>query len=253
MENNENQVTEEQVAEEIENTGNQVAEEQVAEKKTKKKKVKLTKLEKWFRTMRRFHRFFMKPFFPYKKHGHVENFNDGPYIIVGNHLSVLDVLLAAVATDKPIHYMAKKELCVKGISKWFTTKCEAIPVNRDGNDVRAIMQSMKYLKEGGIVCIFPEGTRNKTKELFLPFRSGATALSIKTHTPIIPMVQVTKIKAFRKQHVLYGEPFEFTEYYDKKLTPEDIAVCDEILRQKLEDMYYELKEMLDSKKKKNKK
>ena len=236
----------------MENNGNQVTEEQVTDKKSKKKK-KLTKFEKWFRTMRRFHRICMKPFYPYKKHGHVENFNDGPYIIVGNHLSVLDVIPAAMATDKPIHYMAKKELCVKGISKWFTTKSECIPVNRDGNDVRAIMQSMKYLKDGGIVCIFPEGTRNKTKELFLPFKSGATALSIKTRTPIIPMIQVTKIKAFRTQHIYYGEPFEFTEYYDKKLTPEDIAVCDEILRKKLEDMYYEFKEFLESNKKKKKK
>lgn len=241
----------------MENTENQVAEEEVTDKKSKKKKdkkVKPTKFEKWFKTMRRIHRIFIKPFYPYQKHGHVENFNDRSYIIVGNHLSVLDVIPAAMSTDKPIHYMAKKELCVKGISKWFTTKCEAIPVNRDGNDVRAIMQSMKYLKEGSIVCIFPEGTRNKTNELFLPFKSGATALSIKTRTPIIPMVQVTKIKAFKKQHIFYGEPFEFTEYYDKKITPEDIAVCDEILRQKLEDMYYEFKETLDSqKKKKNKK
>ena len=235
----------------MENNENQVTEEQSADKKPKKKK--LTKFEKWFRFMRRFHRIFMKPIYPYKKHGHVENFNDGPYIIVGNHLSVLDVIPAAMATDKPIHYMAKKELCEKGISKWFTTKSECIPVNRDGNDVRAIMQSMKYLKEGGIICIFPEGTRNKTKELFLPFKSGATALSIKTRTPIIPMIQVTKIKAFRKQHIFYGEPFEFTEYYDKKLTPEDIAVCDEILRQKLEDMYYEFKETLENMKKKKKK
>lgn len=236
----------------MENNENQVAEEQVTDNKAEKKK-KLTKFEKWFRTMRRFHRFCMKPIYPYKKHGHVENFNDRSYIIVGNHLSVLDVIPAAMATDKPIHYMAKKELCVKGVSKWFTTKCECIPVNRDGNDVRAVMQAMKYLKSGGIVCVFPEGTRNKSNELFLPFKSGATALSIKTRTPIIPMIQVTKIKAFRKQHIFYGEPFEFTEYYDKKLTPEDIAECDEILRQKLEDMYYEFKETLSSLKKKKKK
>lgn len=237
----------------MENNENQSAEEKTAEcdcQKGKEKKVKPTKFEKWFKTMRRIHRFFIKPFFPYQKHGHVDNFNDGAYIIVGNHLSVLDVIPAAMATDKPIHYMAKKELFEKGLSKWFTAKCECIPVNRDGNDVRAVMLSMKYLKSGGIVCVFPEGTRNKTSELFLPFRSGATALSIKTRTPIIPMIQVTKIKAFKKQHILYGEPFEFSEYYDKKLTPEDIAACDEILRQKLENMYYELKEMLDSKKKK---
>ena len=237
----------------MEHSDNQVAEEQVADKKSKKNKVKLTKLEKWFNSMRRFYRVFLKPLYPYRKHGHIEKFNDGPYIFVGNHLSVLDVVPAALATDKAVHFLAKKELFEKGISKWFAQKCECIPINRDGNDVRAVMQAMKYLKNGEIICIFPEGTRNKTDQLFLPFKSGATSLSIKTHTPIVPMIQVTKAKAGKKMHVLYGEPFEFTEYYNKKLTPEDIAECDEILRHKFEDMYYELKELLESQKKQKKK
>lgn len=235
------------------NAENSQATKEEPPKKGKKKKAKLTKYEKWWRTMRRVHRLLIKPFYPYKKYGHVENFNDRAYLIVGNHKSVLDVIPAAMCTDKPIHYMAKKELTEKKLGRWFTTKCECIMVNRDGNDVRAMMQSMKYLKNGEIVCCFPEGTRNKTDQLFLPFKSGATALSIKTQTPIIPMVQVTKIKAFKKQHILYGEPFEFSEYYGKKVTPEDIEKCDEILRQRLEDLYHELEGILADKKKKKKK
>lgn len=213
------------------------------------KKKKLTKYEKWFRTMHRFQRICMQPLlFPLKKHGHTQPFNDRAYIIVGNHKSVLDVVPAALATDKPVHFMAKKELFEKGIGKWFTAKCQCIPVNRDGNDVRAIMQAMKYLKNGEAVCIFPEGTRNKTEDIFLPFKSGAAALSIKTKTPIVPMVQVKKIKAFKKAHVLYGEPFEFTDYYDKKLTEADILECDEILRTKMLELYNELQKLLSKKK-----
>ena len=215
-----------------------------------KNKKKLTKLEKWFRTMRRIHKYLLLPFLPYKKYGHIERFNDRAYIIVGNHMSVLDVIPAAMATDKPIHYMAKKELFEKGISKWFTAKCECIPVSRDGTDVRAMMTAIKYLKNGENICIFPEGTRNKTDELFLPFKSGAAALSIRTKTPIIPMVQVNKIKVFKKSHVFYGEPFEFSDYYDKKLTPEDIAVCDEILMEKFVELYGKLEKLLGNKKKK---
>lgn len=218
--------------------------------KQKKHKKKLTKLEKWFRFMRRVHKALYWFLLPYKKYGHTERFNDRSYIIVGNHRSVLDVIPAALATDKPVHYMAKKELFEKGIAKWFTKKCECIPVNRDGNDVRAIMQAMKYLKEGSVVCIFPEGTRNKTDDLFLPFKSGATALSIKTKTPIIPMLQLKKIKLFRKSHIYYGEPLEFKEYYDKKLTQEDIDRADEILLKKLEEAYHELENLTAKKSKK---
>ena len=218
----------------------------------KKKKEKPTKLYKWFRFMRRFHGIFMRPFLPYKQYGLTKKLDDRAYIIVGNHKSVLDVIFAAVSTTKPVHYMAKKELFEKGIGKWFTRKCECIPVNRDGNDVRAVMQAMKYLKNGEIVCIFPEGTRNKTEDIFLPFKSGAAALSIKTKTPIVPMIQVRKIKVFKRSHVLYGEPFEFSEYYDKKLTEQDIKEADEKLRERMLDLYNRLNEMLNLKKRKKK-
>lgn len=216
---------------------------------TKTKKIKPTKFEKWFKFMRRVHKIFVYPFFPYKKYGHTERFNDGPYIIVCNHRSVLDVIPVVMTTDMPVHFMAKKELFEKGIGKWFTKKCECIPVSRDGTDVRAVMQAMKVLKNGGIVGIFPEGTRNKTEEKFLPFKSGAAALSIKTKCPIIPLVQIEKIKAFRCSKFYYGEPIEFTEFYDKKLTQEDIEKADEILLEKMTEAYINLENLLKDKKK----
>lgn len=221
-----------------------------SEKPPKKKK---TKLEKWFGTMRRFHAVCMRPFFPFKKLGHTEKFNDRAYIIVGNHKSVLDVVPAAICMDKPVHYMAKQELTEKRIGRWFTKKCECIIVTRDGSDARAVMQAMRYLKNGESVCIFPEGTRNKTDEVFLPFKSGASALAIKTKTPIIPMIQYKKIKAFKRSYFYYGEPFEFTEYYDKRLTEEDIKEADEKLKARMLAMYNELGEYLNGGKKKKKK
>lgn len=218
--------------------------------KEKKSSRKLTKLEKWFRTLRRF--YFSVSWFllPAKKYGCMKKFNDRSYIFVSNHKSVFDVIPPATITDKPVHFMAKKEIFEKGLGKWFTGKCECIPVNRDGTDVRAIMQAMKYLKDGSIVCIFPEGTRNKTDNVFLPFKSGAAALSIKTKTPIVPIVQVKKIKLFRKIRYYCGEPFEFTEFYDKKLTQEDIERADDILLQKLTEMYRELENLTAKKNKK---
>ena len=218
----------------------------------KKEKRKLTKFEKWFRFMRRVHRFIVQPVFPYKKYGHKQRYNDRSYIMVCNHKSIMDVVLPVMATDKPVHFMAKKELFQKGLGKWFTRKCECIPVSRDGTDVRAIMQGMKYLKEGGVVAIFPEGTRNKTDERFLPFKSGAAAIAVKTQTPIVPMVQIKKIRFLKRAHVLFGEPFEFTEFYGKRLTEEDVLVCDEILKQKLSDLYDRLVEIRTKKGKKKK-
>lgn len=222
------------------------------EQNVKAKKPKLTKIEKWFRTMRRFHAVFMRPFFPYKKLGHTEKFNDRAYIIVGNHKSVLDVVPAAICTDRPVHYMAKKELTEKKLGRWFTKKCECIIVSRDGSDARALMQAMRYLKNGESVCVFPEGTRNKTDEIFLPFKSGAAALAIKTKTPIVLMIQYTKIKAFKKSYFFYNEPFEFTEYYDKKLTEENIKEADEKLKARMLEIYNDLGARIENKKKNKK-
>ncbi|MDE7167758.1 MAG: 1-acyl-sn-glycerol-3-phosphate acyltransferase [Clostridia bacterium] len=215
-------------------------------------KKKLTKYEKWFRFLHRAQRFLGLGMIPIKKYGCTEKFNDRSYIIVANHRSIWDVVVAIMPTDKPVHFMAKKEIFENGIGKWFTSKCECIPVSRDGSDVRALMQAMKYLKEGSIVCIFPEGTRNKTEDVFLPFKSGAAALSIKTKTPIIPVVQLKKIKLFRKSKVYFGEPFELTEFYDKKLTQQDIEKADEVLFKKFVDYYNELTELTAKKNKKKK-
>lgn len=217
----------------------------------KKEKVKLTKIEKRFNRMRKLEPIFFRPFLPYKKHGHTEPFTDRAYIFVGNHRSIFDVVFSAVATNKPIHYLAKKELWDKGIFKGFVRKCECIPVSRDGSDVKAVMLSMKYLKGGECISIFPEGKRNKTDEIFLPFKGGATAISIKTKTPIIPFVHYKKLRLFRRTYVMYGEPLEFTEYYGKRLTEEDIQKCDEILRNTMLEMYLKLEETY-SKNKKNK-
>ncbi len=218
--------------------------------KQKQGKKKLTKLEKWFRFMHRLNDLLIKHIFRYKKRGHTEPYNDRAYLIVGNHKSVLDVIPAAVTTDRPVHFIAKKEIWNNKLGRWFAEKCECISVAREGADVRAMMQAMKYLKNGENVSIFPEGTRNKTDEVFLPFKSGAAALSVKTKTPIIFVVQCKKIKAFRKSYVLYSEPFEFSDYYDKKLTAADIATCDGILRDKMLELYEEVKNITENKGKK---
>lgn len=204
------------------------------------KKVKLTKYEKWFRSMHRWERVLYRVLYPYKRIGHTQKYDDKAYIFVGNHLSLFDVIYSAMATTKPVHFLAKKDLFEKGRMKKFVTKCQCIPVSRDGNDVKAIMQAIKYLKNGESIAIYPEGTRNKTNEIFLPFKSGAAAISIKTKTPIVPIVHLNKIRLFKREYVLYGDPIEFSEFYDKKLTEEDIAACDEKLRNLMLDMYYKL-------------
>lgn len=215
--------------------------------KTEKKRKK--KLSRWFNCLRSLYVLGGWAVVRIKKLGRRKKFDDRAYLFVGNHRHVLDVVPPAISTSRPVHYMAKKELSEKGIGKWFTRKCECVLVNRDGNDVRAVMLAMKYLKGGESVCCFPEGTRNKTDEIFLPFKSGAATLAIKTKTPIVLVVQKQKMKLFKRNYFYFSEPFEFTEYYDKKLTEADILEADEKLKAKMLEIYMILDEATKDKKK----
>ena len=199
-------------------------------------KEKLTKLQKFFKTLHFGERHLFRVIFPYKRHGNLTKYENGPLIIIGNHYSVLDVVYPCLLTDRPIHFMAKQELWKGGPMKWFAEKCECIPVKRDGSDVQAIKSAMRYLKNGDVVNIYPEGTRNLSYADLLPFHAGAAELSIKMQTPIVPIVQIKKLKAFHKSHIIYGDPIEFRQFYNKKVTKEDIEACDKQLRDAIINM-----------------
>ena len=199
------------------------------------------KLRKTFDMLRRLEKIIYRPLFPYKKHGNLSRHNDGPLIIIGNHYSIWDVVPAAMATDRAIHFMAKDELGKVKIGNWNIGEAalnwlQCIPVKRDGSDVQAVKTCLRYLKNGEVVNIFPEGTRNHSYDEFLPFKGGAAALAIKTHAPIVPVIEVERIRLFHRVDVIYGDPIYLTKYYGKRLTAEEIEKVDEWLRSVMMNM-----------------
>ena len=127
---------------------------------------------------------------------------------------------------------------------------KGISANRDGNDVRVLLDCFKCLKNNEKIVIFPEGTRNKTGAELLPFRHGAAAIAIKAKAPIVPIMMYSKPRYFRMTHSLLGEPSELTEYYGKKLTEEDYTEADNKLYNIMLGLRQQHKEFLESKKKK---
>ena len=116
----------------------------------------------------------------------LENIPIKPYILVGNHKSLLDIPLLVTYIDDDIHFMAKKELFNFRLFKTILMNLGAFPVDRTKTDIDAIKTSLKILNEGDVLGIFPEGTRNKTDKILLPFKNGAIKLSHKTNVPIVP-------------------------------------------------------------------
>ncbi len=176
--------------------------------------------------------------YPYVLHGN-KKAGKGACIFVGNHYSMFDVFYPLQATWEGIHYITKRSVLEKPVLWKWGKRIGAIGVARDGSDARAVIDAIRVLKAGEKLCMFPEGTRNREENgEFLPFHSGASMFSIRTKSPIIPFVSIRRQRPFRITHVVFGDPIEFTEFYDKKPTQEDYAVCDELLRSKM----YELRD-----------
>lgn len=178
---------------------------------------------------------------------------EGACVFVCNHYKMFDIAYVAATTWEGIHIIGKRSLADAPVMGTLARSVKMIPVSRDGNDVRALLDCFKCLKNGEKIAVFPEGTRNKIGADMLPFKHGASIMAIKTKTPIVPMVIYKEPKWFKTTHIIMGEPFEFTEYYDRKLTDEDFIEADEKLRQKMLAMREEHTKFLENKKKKGKK
>ena len=227
-------------------------------KKKEKSKSVLTKANKKGRHINHFLNFLrilVIPIYyllkPFRFYGN-RKVKDGACVYVTNHYTTFDAAYVAATTWEGIHIIAKREVYDAFFLGALARGVKVIPVNRDGNDVRALLECFKCLKNGEKIAIFPEGTRNKTGAEMLEFKHGASVMAIRTKTPIIPIVIYKKPRFFRMTHILIGDPLELTEYYDRKLTDEEYAEADNKLREIMLEMRHKHTAYLQEKKNKKK-
>lgn len=158
-------------------------------------------------------KFILKPIFVLyynpKSIGHDIIPKEGPIIIVGNHKHMYDQFLTIVKTKRGIHYLAKKEYFDDPKTRWFVKGTGCISVNRAIKDEKAKEQAISVLKDNGAIGLFPEGTRNKTDKILLPFKYGTVSMAKKTNSTIIPFA-ITGDYKFRSKNlkITYGTPFK---------------------------------------------
>ena len=174
---------------------------------------------------------------------------EGRAVIVCNHYSLFDLIYPGALTWEGLHFLSKKENTEVPVLGAVMRNVKALSANRDGKDVRVLLDSLKCLKNDDKIVIFPEGTRNKTDAEMLPFHHGAAMMAIKSRSPIIPVVIYKKPKFFRMTHILVGDPILFEEYFDRKLTEEDYIEADDKLRERMLQLRKEHTDFLKNKKK----
>ncbi len=110
----------------------------------------------------------------------------GPCILVANHASFLDPpAISGAVRHRVVHFMARDTLMPTRLSKWLFKKFEVMPIDRTRGDVSALRGGLKLLKEGGVLGLFPEGTRSLDGEL-QQAKGGIGFLIAKAGVPVIP-------------------------------------------------------------------
>lgn len=124
----------------------------------------------------------------------IENFpKDKAAVVIANHMSMNDPVLLIGLFNGQINFMAKEELFRNKLLGWALKKFGAFPVNRQGNDLKAIKHSLKLLKDNKILGIFPQGTRMSSAEAEQA-KGGAAFMAIKSQVPIVPIAIKGKFK-----------------------------------------------------------
>ena len=187
--------------------------------------------------MTKFQKFLLKIasfFFPSKIYN-LDNMPDGKAVIVSNHFSFVDpIFFLKLSKKDKMYILAKKELFERKIISKLLKSFNGIPIDRDNPGISSIIQVTKALKSGNKVGIFPEGTRNKTKStLPLNFKGGSVVFALKAKCPIVPVMMLKKARLFRRTKIIVGKPINLDEYFDKKLTVDEINELGTVVRDKM--------------------
>lgn len=136
---------------------------------------------------------------------------EGGVMLCSNHKSYWDPLTLGVGIKRQIRFMAKSELFKIPVVGWVIRGWGAFPVKRGRVSKDAIRQSIRTLEQGGLIGVFPEGTRNKQDHMGMAKR-GATVMALRSEAVIVPAAIIGNYRIFRKMIVAYGRPIRAADY-----------------------------------------
>ena len=127
----------------------------------------------------------------------------GAVIVVANHESLLDPIFLAAAFRRPLRFVTKGELFVRGVGR-LLERLGGIRIERGRGDLAALARAEQALLGGQAVVLFPQGTTIAHGDR--PWLRGAARLALATGAPILPVAIVDSEKALRPVRVKIGFP-----------------------------------------------
>ena len=111
---------------------------------------------------------------------------EGAFVVAINHFSNFDPIMVGTYIGRPLNYAAKLELLEAPVIGLLYRLWGSVPVRRDGMDLPALRRLLRVLRAGGLVGMFPEGTRSRDGVLHRPI-AGAAYLAAKAKVAIVPV------------------------------------------------------------------
>ncbi|AQQ70137.1 1-acyl-sn-glycerol-3-phosphate acyltransferase [Limihaloglobus sulfuriphilus] len=151
--------------------------------------------------------------------------SEGAYLLLCNHQSYMDpVFCAAAVKNRKLCFLARESLFRNRFFGALIRSLNAIPVRRGEADIAAMKRVIARLKDGKIVCMYPEGTRTVTGKIS-PIKPGFTLLCRRGGAGVVPMVIEGMFDAWPKGqkypkrgkvHVKIGEPISYEDIKSMK-------------------------------------
>jgi 1-acyl-sn-glycerol-3-phosphate acyltransferase len=149
---------------------------------------------------------------------HAENLPaSGPAIVVANHVSFFDSVLLMFGLPRPVALLGKAEYTERVATRWLFCGAGMIPIRRESpaDAARAFDELRQVIERGGVVGIYPEGTRSRDGQLHRG-HTGAAHLSLMTGAPIVPVgitgtdqilpTGARLVRPFRRATLALGRP-----------------------------------------------
>src|SRR5262249_24375113 len=153
--------------------------------------------------------------------------------ICANHQSYFDPVLVGLVFNQRLNFLARSTLFRFAPFRWLLEFLDAIPIERDGMGLGGLRETMKRLKAGEFVLIFPEGTRTTDGDV-APLKPGFCAVARRAKVPLVPVGFDGAFQAWPRDSKL-PRPSVVRVVVGPPITPDEVAaLTDEELVDELE-------------------
>jgi 1-acyl-sn-glycerol-3-phosphate acyltransferase len=131
----------------------------------------------------------------------LEHLPEGGCMVLPNHQSFLDPILIGITYPRRLNFLARQSLLRFAPFRWFLQSLHTIPLDREGPGLAGMRETLRRLKNGESMLIFPEGTRTSDGEI-APLKPGFTTLARRAKVPLVPVAIAGAYEAWPRQRRL---------------------------------------------------